>query len=64
MKYICTLCGADFDDDGDAMMHVGFGHKLINIVPETPAEKKGMAESKSSFEKDMPELSREMRFGN
>ncbi len=62
MKYICTLCGAEFDDDGDAMMHVGFGHNLINVVPETDSEKK--RESKSSFEKDMPELSREMKFGN
>ncbi len=52
MKYICTLCGADFDDDGDAMMHVGFGHKLINVVPETDSENK----RESSFEKDMPEL--------
>ena len=35
MQYKCTICGATFDDDGDAMMHVGFGHGLIRIKTET-----------------------------
>ena len=64
MKYICTLCGAEFDDDGDAMMHVGFGHKLINSIAETEEEKQALTQAKDLFEKAMPEFCREMRFGN
>jgi len=36
MQYKCTICGATFD--GDAMMHVGFGHGLIRIITETENE--------------------------
>ena len=66
MKYICTLCGADFDDDGDAMMHVGFGHKLINSIAETDEERValGLQNVNDEFQKLMPEFSREMKFGN
>jgi len=38
MQYKCTICGETFEDDGDAMMHVGFGHALIQTIPETVGE--------------------------
>ena len=66
MKYICTLCGADFDDDGDAMMHIAYAHNLIKLIAETDEERNALAmqNANDDFHKAMPELSRGMRFGN
>lgn len=32
MKYRCTICKQVFDDDGDAMIHIAFGHKMMEIL--------------------------------
>ena len=29
MKYKCKLCGEEYEDDNDIMMHVTFGHDLV-----------------------------------
>ena len=51
MQYKCTICGETFEDDGDAMMHVGFGHALIKTIPETAKEAEDLKTAKRMADK-------------
>lgn len=39
-KFTCGICGREFQDDGDMFSHIGWGHKLVEEVPETEKERK------------------------
>lgn len=37
--YTCKICGEEFDNDGDLVLHIGWDHGYVEEVPETEEEK-------------------------